>query len=394
MGLQPWLDTENLLPGQRWKVAVRQAIEGSSHFIALLSTHAVSKRGFVQSEVRQALEILSEFPDNQIFIIPVRIDECKPSHERLKELHWVDLFPSFDAGVRAISAALAARSGSEDSEQTNKSFRAAGDTRHTESSRISGLELIDVSFGKSSGDRPEGISRPSPDCLDLKVRNRGQKIAYIKRATINVKKIWELITVSQYCAAVFQTGRYDVVLPIKSTPYELEVNLSQAVTPNQVDRFGLCLRLDTESRAYNQDNDYIVELDVSLYYDTRTTPIVSDLILFGHDLGLQKFLSHTGFCPLLGGLVDSSMYRSLPQQIDSYYGDPDQKRHARAKKLRAFWREEGRRTVDRNRKLIDELRALRAIRSSVVDEILTSLKEATDRYAAVADITPRSAGSD
>jgi hypothetical protein len=90
-----WLDQENLLPGQNWKYEIRQAIQSSDIFIALLSSHSVSKTGFVQKEMRMALDILDEHPESDIYLIPVRLEECNPTHERLKTIHMADL-SSFD----------------------------------------------------------------------------------------------------------------------------------------------------------------------------------------------------------------------------------------------------------------------------------------------------------
>jgi TIR domain len=106
MGADPWLDSEKVLPGQRWKVAIKEAIRSSRYFIALLSANTVTKRGVVQSELNQALEILDEFPEADIFVIPVRVDDCAPSHGRLRELNWVDLFPSFSDGLQKIQKLL------------------------------------------------------------------------------------------------------------------------------------------------------------------------------------------------------------------------------------------------------------------------------------------------
>jgi hypothetical protein len=49
-GLDVWLDTESLLPGDRWKDKIQDAIENSNYFIALLSRKSVNKKGFVQKE--------------------------------------------------------------------------------------------------------------------------------------------------------------------------------------------------------------------------------------------------------------------------------------------------------------------------------------------------------
>ncbi len=94
--LQPWLDVKNLLPGERWAATIRRIIRESSHFLALLSKQSISKRGFYQKELNHALDVLQEVPQDKIFVIPARVDEVEPVHEALRELNWVDLFPSYD----------------------------------------------------------------------------------------------------------------------------------------------------------------------------------------------------------------------------------------------------------------------------------------------------------
>jgi signal transduction histidine kinase len=106
MGALPWLDTERLLGGQAWKLEVERAIRNSSHFIALVSHHSVTKRGYVQNEVRKALEVLDEFPPDRVFLIPVRIDAVEPVHDRLKELNWINLFPDYDLGLKKLLISL------------------------------------------------------------------------------------------------------------------------------------------------------------------------------------------------------------------------------------------------------------------------------------------------
>lgn len=61
--------------------------------MALLSTNSVSKRGSVQKELKDALDILDEYPSSAIFLIPVRLDDCVASDVRIEDIHWVDMFP-------------------------------------------------------------------------------------------------------------------------------------------------------------------------------------------------------------------------------------------------------------------------------------------------------------
>ena len=73
-GFIPWIDSEDLLPGQYWKFTIGEAIKNSKYFLALLSKDSVTKEGYVQKELKIALEILDELPETKIFIIPARID--------------------------------------------------------------------------------------------------------------------------------------------------------------------------------------------------------------------------------------------------------------------------------------------------------------------------------
>jgi len=102
-GFQPWLDREDLLPGQDWKYAIRQAIRESSFFLACLSNNSVEKRGFVQTELKIGLDIFKEFPGGKIFLIPVRLEECSIP-ESFSTIHWVDYFKP--DGFEKLSKAL------------------------------------------------------------------------------------------------------------------------------------------------------------------------------------------------------------------------------------------------------------------------------------------------
>ncbi|MCP4108120.1 MAG: SUMF1/EgtB/PvdO family nonheme iron enzyme [Desulfobacteraceae bacterium] len=105
---EPWLDRECLLPGERWKTGIKQAIKETDFFLALLSSRSVPKKGFVQTELDTALNELRNYPPDQIYIIPARLDKCIPKHEILHDLNWVDLFPSYEAGLEKILLVLEA----------------------------------------------------------------------------------------------------------------------------------------------------------------------------------------------------------------------------------------------------------------------------------------------
>jgi hypothetical protein len=101
-GITPWLDHEDLLPGQNWEHEIRRAIRESRYFLALLSSHSLSKVGFVQSELKAGLRVLDEFPPDKAFLIPIRLEDCSPSDDRLRALNWLNLFPSYEEGLQKL----------------------------------------------------------------------------------------------------------------------------------------------------------------------------------------------------------------------------------------------------------------------------------------------------
>lgn len=116
-GITCWIDFADLLPGEDWKTAIELAIRNSRFFVALLSSNSVSKKGYVQRELRQAVELLEEYPLTEIYLIPVRINPCKPRHPKIANLHWVDLFPDYRNGLMGIRRAIGF---AEDKEQEPK----------------------------------------------------------------------------------------------------------------------------------------------------------------------------------------------------------------------------------------------------------------------------------
>jgi hypothetical protein len=105
-GFSPWLDKKKLLPGQNWPRAIEAAIETSDFFIPCFSRNSVSKRGFFHVELRFALECASRLPLDEIFVLPVRLDDCALPRSLQAYIHSVDLFPEWEKGVETITAAM------------------------------------------------------------------------------------------------------------------------------------------------------------------------------------------------------------------------------------------------------------------------------------------------
>ncbi|MCL4295323.1 MAG: SUMF1/EgtB/PvdO family nonheme iron enzyme [Anaerolineae bacterium] len=90
-GFEPWLDEEDLLPGQKWQLEIPKAVRSADLVIVCLSRQSITKAGYVQKEIRFALEVAEQQPEESIFLIPLRLEDCIVP-EMLREWHWVDFF--------------------------------------------------------------------------------------------------------------------------------------------------------------------------------------------------------------------------------------------------------------------------------------------------------------
>lgn len=92
-GFDPWMDTRDIQAGQRWSSVIGNAIREADFTLVFISGNSLSKRGFVQREIKAAIDILSERPEGEIFLVPVRLEESELP-DTLKPLQYVDLFES------------------------------------------------------------------------------------------------------------------------------------------------------------------------------------------------------------------------------------------------------------------------------------------------------------
>lgn len=107
-GFKPWLDKKDILPGEQWEHAIQQALEQAKLILICCSCNSISKSGWVQREIRRATYLAEGMLDNDIFIIPIRLDRCDLP-QSLKKFQWADLF--VDEGetrlLQAIHTSLA-----------------------------------------------------------------------------------------------------------------------------------------------------------------------------------------------------------------------------------------------------------------------------------------------
>lgn len=102
-GFAPWMDTMDILAGEDWRQSIEKAIRESHFFLACLSRHSIDKRGWVQREIRIALEMWQERLHSDIYLIPVRLESCVLP-DKLRQFQWVDLYEP--QGVTQLTKAI------------------------------------------------------------------------------------------------------------------------------------------------------------------------------------------------------------------------------------------------------------------------------------------------
>lgn len=106
-GVDAWLDKEKLLGGANWEFEIRKAVRECDIFLVCVSeqfTQRLRRKNFAQTEVGIALNEAELKPKEQIYIVPVRLENCAVP-KSLQRWHWVDLFESdgYERLIRSLN---------------------------------------------------------------------------------------------------------------------------------------------------------------------------------------------------------------------------------------------------------------------------------------------------
>ncbi|MBC7876084.1 MAG: TIR domain-containing protein [Anaerolineales bacterium] len=86
-----WLDEVKLMPGQDWDLEIKKAVRNSDTVVVCISSSSITKEGYIQKEIRFALDVADEKPEGTIFLIPARLEVCNVP-DRISRFQWVNLF--------------------------------------------------------------------------------------------------------------------------------------------------------------------------------------------------------------------------------------------------------------------------------------------------------------
>ncbi len=104
-GFKVWFDDEEVLPGQRWEARIEEGIRESQIFLICLSSRWVDDKSHAHKELRLAVEHARQLPEDRVFIVPARFDDCQVPRS-VRNLKWVNLFE--DHGDERLQASLRA----------------------------------------------------------------------------------------------------------------------------------------------------------------------------------------------------------------------------------------------------------------------------------------------
>lgn len=88
-GFDVWFDRDRLKPGQKWDYEIKRALARATIVIAFISNNSVDRRGYVQRELRIALDQAFDKLNDDIYIIPMLLDDDATVPRELRDVQIV-----------------------------------------------------------------------------------------------------------------------------------------------------------------------------------------------------------------------------------------------------------------------------------------------------------------
>lgn len=158
-GFMPWMDTEDILPGENPELVIQKAIQYADFFLACLSSNSVNRRGMLQVEIKEALDSFREYLPQDIYLIPVRLEDCEVPAELKERFQYVNMFEAdgFTRLVKAIRVGMERRGEASADGEPPSGTAGATATEKVESESESSQSSPGVSEPQPEADEPESI---------------------------------------------------------------------------------------------------------------------------------------------------------------------------------------------------------------------------------------------
>jgi DNA-binding LytR/AlgR family response regulator len=102
-GVPCWLAAVDARPDRDPAQEVVAAVQRSRYVLACVSRRSITERGYLDEQLRAAVDAADGQPEGATFLVPVRLEPC-PIPQRLARWHWVDLFA--DHGYERLRSVL------------------------------------------------------------------------------------------------------------------------------------------------------------------------------------------------------------------------------------------------------------------------------------------------
>lgn len=102
-GFNVWMDT-TIKGGQNWDFEIQRALKKASLIVCFFSSSSLNRRGYVQREIKIALDFASDKLESDIFLIPVILDEEVGIPEQISHIQAIR--GTFDDNVRSLISSI------------------------------------------------------------------------------------------------------------------------------------------------------------------------------------------------------------------------------------------------------------------------------------------------
>lgn len=111
--------------------------------------------------------------------------------------------------------------------------------------------------------------------VDIKMRNSGDEVAFIKKVELVIKRKWKLaVERGVSFIAIPSSKTYDITMDSdRAAPYTIPVSVSHQIDPGGTERFTLSLKHGPDTY-----NTYVYLVDVRIYFNENERSIVQENI--------------------------------------------------------------------------------------------------------------------
>ncbi|HHV2564494.1 TPA: toll/interleukin-1 receptor domain-containing protein [Escherichia coli] len=107
-GYSPWMDVKDIPAGVNWDYEIQKNFANSNLIILILSKVSTQKNGYIRREINDAIDKLKYYKPDDVFVIPLLIDDCEVPAYISSKLQFIDFKRNDGWDILSRSLRLAA----------------------------------------------------------------------------------------------------------------------------------------------------------------------------------------------------------------------------------------------------------------------------------------------